>query len=120
VSAEPSPQVSIVVPAYMRPHTLQLCLDALAKQDFPPSAYEIIVVDDGSADGTAELARSASVHVISQPNTGAAAARNAGARAARGEFLLFTDADCAPVSAGLKRLSGPWRTGAWREPRVPT
>jgi lipopolysaccharide/colanic/teichoic acid biosynthesis glycosyltransferase/GT2 family glycosyltransferase len=95
-----------VVPAYNAADTLQLCLDALAKQDFPPSAYEIIVVDDGSTDGTAELARSASVHVISQPNTGAAAARNAGARAARGEFLLFTDADCAPVSGWIEALVG--------------
>jgi lipopolysaccharide/colanic/teichoic acid biosynthesis glycosyltransferase/glycosyltransferase involved in cell wall biosynthesis len=95
-----------VVPAYNAANTLQLCLDALAKQDFLPSAYEVIVVDDGSTDGTAALARSASVRVISQPNAGPAAARNAGASVARGEYLLFTDADCAPVPGWIEALVG--------------
>ena len=101
----PRPFASVVVPAYNAAGTLPLCLAALADQDSPSSAYEVIVVDDGSTDETAAIARAAGVRVIGQPRAGPAAARNRGAAAAAGELLLFTDADCAPVRGWLAALS---------------
>ncbi len=88
---------SVIVPAYNAADTIGACLDALARQTVPTGSYEVIVVDDGSTDGTAEVAREHGAIVISQPNAGPAAARNRGAEAARGEILLFTDADCEPT-----------------------
>ncbi len=97
MSDEKSPRFSVIVPAYNAAETIGACLEALSRQTVPPDAYEVIVVDDGSTDGTAEIARKHGVRVISQPNAGPAAARNRGAEAARGEILLFTDADCEPT-----------------------
>lgn len=87
---------SVVIPAYNSAEMLPTCLQALQAQTLPADQYEIIVVDDGSTDDTAEVARDLGVRVISQPNAGPAAARNRGALAARGDILLFTDADCTP------------------------
>jgi lipopolysaccharide/colanic/teichoic acid biosynthesis glycosyltransferase/glycosyltransferase involved in cell wall biosynthesis len=106
--AEHRPQVSVVVPAYNAADTLSLCLSALARQDFPAEDYEVVVVDDGSTDATADVARRSGVRVFSQPNAGPAAARNHGAQEARGEFLLFTDADCAPVPGWVRALTAPF------------
>lgn len=112
MSAELGPQVSVVIPAYNAAATLPLCLDSLANQEFPSSAYEVIVVDDGSTDATAQIAQAASVRVISQKNAGPAAARNAGANAAQGQLLLFTDADCAPVPGWIGALTAAFRDSA--------
>ncbi len=105
MSAESRPYISVIVPACNAADTLQLCLDALATQDYPSSEYEIIVVDDGSTDETASIAQATSARVIRQANAGAAAARNAGAHAAQGDLLLFTDADCAPVAGWIAALA---------------
>ncbi|MCX6029151.1 MAG: sugar transferase [Chloroflexi bacterium] len=105
--------VSVIVPAYNSAATLPLCLTALAAQDYPHDTYEVIVVDDGSTDDTAALARAAGVKVITQPNSGPAAARNTGAAAATGDLLLFTDADCAPVPGWIRALVAPFA-----DPRV--
>lgn len=74
--------------------------------------YEVIVVDDGSNDSTAELAKNAGAEVISQPNAGPAAARNAGANRARGDLLFFTDADCVPDRDWLAELKRPFNDPA--------
>jgi lipopolysaccharide/colanic/teichoic acid biosynthesis glycosyltransferase/glycosyltransferase involved in cell wall biosynthesis len=100
--------VTVIVPAYNAAGTLPSCLAALASQDYPCSAYEVIVVDDGSADATASIAHDAGVNVITQPNAGPAAARNRGAAAAQGELLLFTDADCVPVPGWISALVAPF------------
>ncbi len=107
------PFVSVIVPAYNAAATLPACLAALAAQDYPRDRYEVIVVDDGSQDDTAALAAAAGVRVIRQANAGPAAARNAGAAAAQGELLLFTDADCAPVPGWITAL-----VGAFADPQV--
>ena len=101
--------VSVIVPARNCAAHLERCLGALAAQDLA-DPYEVIVVDNGSTDGTAEVAErhGAPVRVIRQDNRGPAAARNRGAAEASGSVLAFTDADCMPVpcwlSAGLACL----------------
>jgi glycosyltransferase involved in cell wall biosynthesis len=103
-------KVSVVVPARDAAATLGRTLDALAAQTLDGGEYEVIVVDDGSRDGTAALARGARgpVTLIEAPREGAAHARNRGAAAARADVLAFTDADCAPapgwLAAGLEAL----------------
>lgn len=99
---------SIIVPAYQAAETLPACLSALAGQTIPHRDYEVIVVDDGSTDETAAVAREAGAQVITQPHAGAATARNRGAAAARGKLLLFTDADCAPIPGWIEALSIPF------------
>jgi glycosyltransferase involved in cell wall biosynthesis len=84
--------VSIIVPAFNSERYLDEALDALKRQDHPN--IEVIVVDDGSTDGTAELVRRRpGVRLIQQPNSGPSAARNAGINVAKGEYLTFCDAD---------------------------
>ena len=108
-----STQVSVVVPAYNAAETLPACLAALAAQDAASDSYEVILVDDGSTDNTAAIAKAAGVRVIRQPNAGPAAARNRGADAACGQLLFFTDADCAPTPGWITALSAPFA-----DPRV--
>jgi cellulose synthase/poly-beta-1,6-N-acetylglucosamine synthase-like glycosyltransferase len=97
-----------VIPAYNSADTLPACLQALQAQTLPSDRYEIIVVDDGSTDDTAKVARASGVQVISQPNAGQATARNRGARAARGDILLFTDADCVPAPDWIEQMMAPF------------
>ena len=105
---EPKPLYSVIVPAYQAADSLGLCLDALNAQTVACDLYEVIVVDDGSTDGTGEIARQAGAQVITQRNAGPAAARNAGAAAGSGDLLLFTDADCAPVPGWIAALAIPF------------
>lgn len=88
--------VSVVIPAYNAETTLDETLLSVRAQTH--AALEIIVVDDGSTDGTRALAErhaasDARVHVLHQPNAGVAAARNAGWQHARSEVIAFVDAD---------------------------
>lgn len=85
-------KVSVVVIAYNLADKITACLDSILDQDF--FQYEVIVVDDGSVDGTAEKVNSYSVRLIKQKNQGRAAARNAGARVSRGEVIVLLDGDC--------------------------
>ena len=96
---------SVVIPAFNAEKTLGDCLRALCEQDLPKSEFEVIVVDDGSNDATAQIAKAVGVRVICQRNRGAGAARNAGSRAARGAWVAFTDADCIPARSWLRLLS---------------
>ncbi len=90
------PEATVIVPAYNAGDAIGRCLAALQQQE-SVGQLEIIVVDDGSSDNTAEIAAAYGVKVIQQINQGPAAARNAGARVAHGNLLLFTDADCEPT-----------------------
>lgn len=100
---------SVIVPAYQAAPVLPRCLRALQQQSLARDRYEIIVVDDGSTDGTADIAeqvlRNQAAQVIRLPHGGPAWARNAGAQAARGELVLFTDADCEPTPDWLEQLT---------------
>jgi glycosyltransferase involved in cell wall biosynthesis len=90
-------ELSVIIPTYNRAAPLRACLEALARQTQPASDFEVIVVVDGSTDGTADmLARYGSslplrVHV--QENRGQAAARNRGLELAIGQYCLFIDDD---------------------------
>ena len=86
------PLVSIIVPVYNAEPYLAEALDSALAQSYRPA--EIIVVDDGSTDGSAEIAqRYLEVRYFHQANQGASAARNLGVRASHGGFLAFLDAD---------------------------
>lgn len=104
------PAVSVVVPTFNRAHSLGRLLDALAKVRPPRGGFEVIVVDDGSKDDTEGVVRSTSFAYVRQPNRGAAAARNAGWRVARGEIVAFTDDDAVPSSEWLVELLEPFTT----------
>ena len=86
------PLVSVIVPVYNGARFLGEALHSICSQDYEP--YEIILVDDGSTDETAVIARSyPSVRYMRQANQGVAVARNVGMTAARGAFLAFQDHD---------------------------
>lgn len=102
------PRVSVIVPAYNAAPTLAICLEALHRQTLPRSAYEIIVVDDGSQDETVSIASCCETRVYSQPNAGPAAARNRGAELASTNILLFTDADCEPAPDWIEQMIAPF------------
>lgn len=104
-----APRFSVVIPAYNAGDTLECCLQALERQTVPRAAYEVIAVNDGSTDDTAEVVRRhPQVELLDQANAGPAAARNRGAQAARGEILLFTDADCEPAPDWIERMVEPF------------
>lgn len=100
-SARPA-RYSVVIPAYNAARTIGAAVAAALAQDLPP--HEVIVVDDGSRDATAELLRGSPARCIRQENAGPAAARNAGWKASGGEAVLFTDADCVPRPDWARRL----------------
>jgi glycosyltransferase involved in cell wall biosynthesis len=96
-----APNVSIVIPTYNRRERLARVLRALDRQTVDPARFEVVVVDDGSTDGTAgwlaRQRRTYALRVISQDNAGPARARNAGVEAAREPMLLFLDDDVEPA-----------------------
>jgi len=98
---------SVIIPAYNSSRTLGASLAALEAQTVPRAQYEVIVVDDGSTDDTGAVAGSFPVHLIQQANRGPAAARNRGAREARGAVLVYTDADCVPCTDWLAEMVQP-------------
>ena len=93
VRAGRRPQVTFVIPVRNDSRRLRLCLDSIARNGYPATLVEIIVVDNGSTDDSALVASNAGATVISEPNGRVAALRNRGATAARGELLAFVDAD---------------------------
>ncbi len=104
-----TPFISVVVPTFNRAPALRACLEALVRQEYPGDLYEVVVVDDGSlpahADANAEAAAAHGAQLVRQTNRGPAAARNHGARVARGDYVAFTDDDCMPAPSWLAQLA---------------
>tara|TARA_B100000941_G_C28417348_1_gene506856 strand:+ start:36 stop:872 length:837 start_codon:yes stop_codon:yes gene_type:complete len=86
-------KISVIIPTYNRKHTLQRAIDSVLSQTFKP--YEIIIVDDGSKDGTKEwlLQNYPSVQYIHQPNNGVSSARNKGIQISQGSWIALLDSD---------------------------
>ncbi|MBQ8030389.1 MAG: glycosyltransferase [Butyrivibrio sp.] len=90
--------ISVIIPAYNIEDLLEKCVRSVASQDYSGSLLQIIVVDDGSTDGTAAVADGLSseyenVQVIHKANGGSSSARNAGLSVATGEYVGFVDSD---------------------------
>lgn len=85
--------ISIIIPVYNREEHLRLCLEALSQQNIPSEEYEIIVIDDGSQDGSAAVADKFGAKTFRTSNRGPAAARNIGIENAGGDILIFLDSD---------------------------
>src|SRR3989475_5508976 len=111
--------ISFIIPAYNEDHELSKTLAAIrTAASGAAQPYEIIVVDDASTDATPEIASRAGAKVIPINRRQIAAARNAGGRAAEGEYLFFIDADTridrAHVSGGIAALEGGYAGGSAR------
>jgi glycosyltransferase involved in cell wall biosynthesis len=104
---------SIIVPVFAPPWQLDGCLEAISQLSVPEGGLEVIVVDDGSPEPMDEVVEKYGdrlcVKLVRQSNSGPGAARNAGARIARGTFLAFTDADCQPAPDWLTTLAHRFR-----------
>lgn len=91
-------KVSIIVPVYNVEAYLDKCVESLLAQDLPEKEYEIVLVDDGSTDGSGRIcdayaADHANIIAIHQKNRGLSGARNTGIAAASGEYVQFVDSD---------------------------
>jgi glycosyltransferase involved in cell wall biosynthesis len=111
--------ISFIVPAYNEELELPSTIAAIRAAAFRVvQAYEVIVVDDASTDATSEIAGMAGARVISIHRRQIAAARNAGARAARGEYLFFVDADTrisrTHIVEGIAALEAGYSGGSAR------
>jgi glycosyltransferase involved in cell wall biosynthesis len=106
-------EVSIIVPVYNGAPTIRQCLDSILALGFPRDRFELICVDNASTDATPAILRDfrESAQVIRETRRGAAAARNAGLRAAGGKWVAFTDADCTVDPGWLDYLLAPLRNG---------
>lgn len=100
------PLISVVVPIYNGEAVLPTLLDSLSRLDYPADCLEILLVNNNSTDRTAELLAADLFTVILEKLPGCGTARNAGIRAAKGEFIACTDADCVVDSHWLKDLLG--------------
>jgi len=101
-------EYSIIVPVYNESQTIERCLRSLLNQTMARESYEILVIDDGSTDGTDRIAKKYPVEYYFQANQGAASARNLGARYARGKIILFTDADCEVTANWIEEMVIPF------------
>lgn len=106
--------VSVIIPAYNRKSELEQLLASLARQTLPPDSFEVIVVDDGSVDGTRDwLTKHKSGSGFSfawfaQDHRGPGAARNLGMDKAVGDIFVFIDTDCIPQPDWLEQLIQPF------------
>lgn len=102
--------ISIIVPVYNGEKFLPSCLDALFASDY--SSFEVIVVDDGSTDDSAEISRKKGATVIpsERRQSGPAAARNLAAKIAKGDILLFVDADVVVKTDTLTKVANAFQT----------
>ncbi len=97
-----------MVPVYNGAQTIEACVRSLLEQDYPPELREILIVENGSTDGTAEIAAQLPVRLLRSTLRGPAPARNVGWRASTAEIIAFTDADCLPERGWLRSLAAAY------------
>ncbi len=105
----PEPFVSVIVPVYNDERRIGKCISSLLEQTYPKDRYEVIIVDNGSIDGTVEIIRNYTVKLFIENNIKSSyAARNKGILESKGEIIAFTDSDCIPdvdwIRKGVLRL----------------
>lgn len=108
VDRQDRPRFTVVIPARNEERYLGATLDSLSRQDFR-GGVEVIVVDNGSTDGTVAVARAHGATVVAEPEPGVCAARAAGTRAAHGQVVVSTDADTTHPPDWLSRIDATFR-----------
>src|SRR5512137_590710 len=96
--------ISVIIPTFNEEESIAQCLVSLSHQTVPRSEYEIIVVDGGSKDATCEIAQKYADQVFLQTSKKVGGARNDGAKAAKGEIIATTDADCILPPTWIQRI----------------
>ncbi len=96
---------SIIIPCFNEAEHLRSCLESLKAQEYPSKDFEIIFVDNGSSDGSVDIAKQYTDHVFYQPGINVGAVRNFGATQADNDNLVFIDADCTVDKEWLTRAS---------------
>jgi len=96
--------VSVVIPARNAETNISACLESIRNARYPQDMLEVIVVDDGSSDGTVERAREFDAKIVHSRRRGPAAARNCGIEAASARIIAFTDSDCVVDGGWLGAL----------------
>jgi glycosyltransferase involved in cell wall biosynthesis len=113
VEARPTPTMAVVVPAHQAARQIRMCIHGLVAGGFAPD--EVVVVDDGSADATGEIARTAGAAVLrNETSVGPAEARNRGVRHVAADVVVFCDADVVVHPGARERLLAHFR----REPEL--
>jgi cellulose synthase/poly-beta-1,6-N-acetylglucosamine synthase-like glycosyltransferase len=110
--------VTVIIPVFNDLDRLRLCLEALTKQTYPRTSYEVIVIDNGSDENPQKLStefKGIDLKFLFESKVGSYAARNLGIKHSRGDILAFTDSDCIPekswIEQGVKQLMGVEKCG---------
>src|SRR4029453_16166823 len=126
--SEQLPFASVIVPVLDGESTIADCLDAVLATHYPADRREILVIDNGSSDGTAALIQARPVRYLREERRGVSNARNRGLAESRGEILAFVDADClgephwftdaprplhTPAEPPAARMLGNWQRFAF-------
>ncbi len=99
------PLISIIIPVYNAEENLALCLNSVFSSDFSINEREVIVVNDASTDGTAEIAKKFGCAIINLPEQhGPSYARNIGAKKSTGEYIMFVDSDIVVKQDTISKL----------------
>ena len=100
------PEITVIIPVWNGEKRIGATLAAIADQTLPRSRFEVIVVDNGSTDGTVAVAqRFPFVKLLSEPQPGSYRARNRALAEASGEYVLFTDGDCVPAPDWIEQAA---------------
>src|SRR4029450_1606055 len=99
------PSFTVVVPVRNGEATIRACIESLVAQQYPADRFDIIVVDNGSTAGTAQIVAPYPLTVVQCDTLGPSPARNAGVWHARGEIVAFTDADCVADTGWIAALA---------------
>jgi glycosyltransferase involved in cell wall biosynthesis len=104
VPVDVAPDLTVVVPVLNGERTIEKCLASILRADYPAGRRQVLVVDNGSTDRTADMVRAFPVRCVPEHRRGLASARNRGIAAATTELVAFTDADCVVTTGWLREL----------------